>query len=320
MELANVEAKHMGIEEIREAALGFMENAQAANTTKAYRSDWNAFVAWCESHSLVSLPAAPETVAAYITAEAQSGRKTSTIQRRLSSISQAHQSAGFDSPTQSLLVRKVWAGIRKTVGVAQKEKAPALVDDVRAMVETLNLDSNKGLRDRALILVGFAGAFRRSELVAIDFDDLTFTGDGVTINVRRSKTDQEGEGRLVGIPYGANPATCPVRALEYWIEVTEIESGAIFRSVNKGDNVQEKRLSDKDVARAVKRLAEAAGLNAENYAGHSLRAGFATAAAQAGKSERAIMKQTGHASERMVRKYIRNASVFIDNAASGIGL
>ena len=177
-----------------------------------------------------------------------------------------------------------------------------------------------GIRDRALLLVGFAGAFRRSELVGLDIADLDFNHDGLTVTLRRSKTDQEGEGRKVGLPYGSNPSTCPVRSLQAWIEASAIEAGPVFRSVNRHGRLQPDRLSDKAVALVVKRRAEAAGLDPSRYAGHSLRAGLATAAANAGVSERAIMAQTGHRSVQMVRRYIRDGSLFRENAAAKVGL
>jgi integrase len=177
-----------------------------------------------------------------------------------------------------------------------------------------------GTRDRALLLIGFAGAFRRSELVGLNVEDASFTGDGLVVTLPRSKTDQEGEGRKVGIPYGSNPATCPVRSLRAWIETAGITAGPLFRSVNRYGRVQPGRLSDKAVALIVKRYAQASGRDARTFSGHSLRVGLVTAAAMAGASERAIMNQTGHRSTVMVRRYIRDASLFRDNAAARAGL
>jgi len=177
-----------------------------------------------------------------------------------------------------------------------------------------------GLRDRALLLLGFSGAFRRSELVALDVEDLEFTGDGLVVTQRRGKTDQEGVGRKIGIPFGGNPDTCPVRAVRKWLDAAAVMSGPVFRSVNRHGHVQPGRLSDKAVAIVVKRHAPAAGLDPLRYAGHSLRAGLATAAAAAGASERSIMNQTGHRSVPMVRKYIRDGQLFRENAAATVGL
>ena len=177
-----------------------------------------------------------------------------------------------------------------------------------------------GVRDRALLLVGFAGAFRRSELVSLNVRDLKFTNDGLTVTLRRSKTDQEGSGRKVGIPYGSSPETCPVRSLRAWLEASGIESGPVFRPINRHGQIRPSRLSDRAVALIVKRAAEAAGKDPAEFAGHSLRSGLATAAAIGGASERAIMKQTGHRSTAMVRRYIRDGSLFRENAAARVGL
>jgi integrase len=216
-------------------------------------------------------------------------------------------------------------GIRRTKGTAPTQKAAALIDDIRAMVDATDAGLI-GLRDRALILLGFAGAFRRSELVGLDVDDCAFSKDGLTVNLRRSKTDQAGAGRKVGIPYGSNPSTCPVRNLNEWIERAGIMSGEgeprgpLFRSINRHGQVQPGGLSGIDVARVVKKLATRAGLDAAKYAGHSLRAGHATSAAIAGASERSIMNQTGHRSVQMVRRYIRDGSLFRENSAGKLGL
>ena len=211
------------------------------------------------------------------------------------------------------------SGIRRTKGTAQRGKAPAVTSVVRAMVEGAP-DRLLGLRDRALLLLGFAGAFWRSELVALDVEDLEFTAAGLVVTQRRSKTDQEGEGRKVGIPYGANPDTCPVRAVREWLDEAAVTLGPVFRSVNRHGQVQPGRLSDKAVALVVKRHAPAAGVDPARYAGHSLRAGLATAAAAAGASERSIMNQTGHRSLPTLRRYIRDGQLFRDNAAAAAGL
>jgi site-specific recombinase XerD len=307
------------LEEVAGRAKEYIGQAKAANTIKAYRSDWNHFAAWCQGQGLDPLPAAPQTVALYLTALAEAGRKASTLQRRLSSISQAHQMAGHDSPTRDIQVRTVWAGIRRSKGTAQTRKAPAVTQDVQAMVATLP-DNLLGLRDRALLLIGFAGAFRRSELVSLDVEDVEECAEGLRVTLRRSKTDQEGAGEVKGIPYGRKLETCPVRALRAWLEAAGITAGPIFRSVNRHGQVQPGRLSDKAVALVVKRAAEAAGLDASRYAGHSLRAGLATSAAAAGVQERDIMRQTGHRSVNMVRRYIREGELFRSNAAAQVGL
>jgi integrase len=210
-------------------------------------------------------------------------------------------------------------GIRRKHGVAQSQKAPVLVTELRRMVASLPA-TLKGHRDRALLLLGFSGAFRRGELVAIDVEDVSFGQDGLTVQLRRSKTDQDGEGRKVGIPYGSDPQTCPVRTVRAWLDKAGKKSGALFMGFSRHGWITGKRLHGSDVARLVKSAAAAIGLDASLFSGHSLRAGLVTSAAKAGKSERTIMAQTGHRSVTMVRRYIRDANLFSDNAAAGIGL
>jgi integrase len=307
------------LELVADDARDFAAHAKAPNTLKAYRIDWAHFSEWCAVHRLECLPAAPNTVALYLSDLART-HKVSTLYRRLSGISQAHQAAGFPTPTTDAQVRLVFQGIRRTLGSAPDQKNAAITVEVRTMVETLSSTSLIGVRDRALLLVGFAGAFRRSELVSLDVADIAFNSDGLVVQLRRSKTDQEGEGRKVGLPFGSNPLTCPVRALRAWLDVAAIASGPIFRSVDRHGNVSAQRLTDQSVALVVKRCARAAGLDWERYAGHSLRSGLATAAAMADVSERAIMAQTGHKSLPMVRRYIRDGSLFRRNAAAAVGL
>jgi site-specific recombinase XerD len=302
------------LEQVRE----YIRASKAENTLRGYQSDWRDFCAWCEAHSLGPLPAASETVASYI-AVCASHLKVGSIQRRLNAIAEAHKAVGLESPTRSAIVANTMKGIRRTMGTAATQKAPALTDDIRAMVDAT--DSGLiGLRDRALILLGFAGAFRRSELVGLIAEDCAFSKDGLTITLRRSKIDQQGAGRKVGIPYGSNPETCPVRVLQAWIEQAGVTAGPLFRSINRHGQLQSGGLSGLDVARVVKKLADRAGLDAGKYAGHSLRAGHATAAAIAGASERSIMNQTGHRSVQMVRRYIRDGSLFRENSAGKLGL
>lgn len=306
---------------LEEAARDYARASRAASTLRGYRSDLRDFEAWCGDHGVASLPATPEAVALYITALAGAGAKASTIQRRLSALSQAHQLAGHDPPpTADPIVRTTMKGIRRTLGTAPTQKAPAVTAELRRMVATCPEATLAGRRDRALLLLGFAGAFRRSELVSLDVDALTETADGLRVRLRVSKTDQEGAGEEKGIPFGQHPETCPIRALRAWREASGIEAGPLFRPVTRHDTVQEGRLTDKGVARVVKRAAERAGLDPTRYAGHSLRAGLATSAAAGGAPERAIMKQTGHRSVTMVRKYIRSGSLFQENAAAYVGL
>jgi integrase len=298
------------------SARSYAAQAKSEATRRAYRASWGRFVAWCDERGLQALPAEPGTLALYLSHLADSGRKLATIQKALAALVEAQRAAGFPSPREDARVREVLKGIRRTLGVAPAQKAPISPSELRAMVQS-RPETLQGLRDRVLLLLGFSGAFRRSELVSLDIDDLKDDNDGLTVILRRSKTDQEGEGRKVGIPYGSGPQTCPVRTLRAWIEAAELTEGPVFRPV-KGSTVGAARLSDKAVARLVKRAAEAAGLEPSRLSGHSLRSGLATAAAKAGKSERSIMAQTGHRSAQMVRRYIRDGELFSENAAAGL--
>ena len=332
-QLAHVDPANHGqlarLELVAEQARDYAAEAKAPNTRRAYAADWRAFTEWCSSAGLGSLPATGDTVALYLTSQAGM-LKTSTLQRRLSAISQAHQVAGHETPIRSAAVRLVWAGIRRKHGTAQTGKAPALIEDLRDMVDAMAPQVRRvrgqgsrapepwpllALRDRALLLLGFAGAFRRSELVGLNFEDLEVGRAGIAVNLRRSKTDQEGQGRKIGIPRGTG-LTCPVKAVQEWLQATGIESGPLFRPVNRHGQLQPGRLSDRAVALVVKRWAEAIGLDPEVFAGHSLRAGLATSAAAAGASERAIANQTGHKSMAVLRRYIRDGELFRDNAAA----
>lgn len=296
----------------------YLEAAVAVNTRRAHRSHWADFLAWCDAHGCSALPAAPETVAVYLTIQTKS-RRVGTLEHRLATIAKAHHAVGLPNPVASELIRLQMRGIRRTHGVAPMQKTPTLVADLRAMVATLP-ESLRGARDRAILLVGFAGAFRRAELVALDVKDLVFSPEGVTITVRRSKTDQERVGMQKAIHNGRTLATCPVTALHTWLDRAGISEGPIFRPINRHGHLGATRLSDKAVALIVKRTAAAAGLDPTQYAGHSLRAGLVTQAAANGEEERNIMRQTGHKSLLMVRRYIRAGSLFRDNITDRIGL
>jgi integrase len=302
------------------SARQYMAQAKAPNTIRAYRADWTCFSAWCAAHFLTSLPARPETVALYVASLADAGRKPATIQRRLAAISKAHSAAGYESPTalRHACVSEVSKGIRRTKGTAQTAKAPVVTEQLRRMLACLP-DTLLGVRDRALLLMGFAGAFRRSELVALDAEHLQETPDGLVVTIQRSKTDQEGAGRKVAIPYGSLLGTCSVRNLKVWMGAAAIENGALFRSINRHGQIGN-RLTDQSVALIVKRRVGAVGLEMELFSGHSLRAGLATSAAIAGASEDAIMKQLGHKSPTMTRRYVRSTSLFRENAAAQVGL
>lgn len=319
--MATGDAELAALQPLADRAAGYAAAAQAEATRKVYARDWLRFRGWCAELPLGAqpLPAAPALVALYITHLADGGSKPSTIARALVAIGQAHRLAGHESPCSEAPVPSTMKGIRARLGSAPTQKAAAVVPTLRAMLATLGAGLG-GMRDRALLTLGFAGAFRRSELVALDVVDLAWTADGLEVTIRRSKTDQEGWGRKVGVPYGGTPASCPVRSVRAWLDAAAITAGPVFRPVAKGGRSGDERLSDRAVALVVKRAASAAGFDPATFAGHSLRAGLATSAAKAGKSERSIMAQTGHRSSAMVRRYIRDATLFDDNAAAGIGL
>jgi len=295
----------------------YAQASRAESTLRGYRTDWRQFEEWCEANGLVSLPATAATVAAYISTKAdQRDLKVGTIQRHVAAIRAFHGVDGYESPTASMEVKLTLAGIRRTLGVAQDGKAPVLTTDVASMISRIP-DKLLGVRDRALLLVGFAGAFRRSELVALNFEDVEFREDGLKVTIRRSKTDQEGAGQVIGIACGT--ALCPVRALRDWLSAGNITAGPIFRNIDRHGRILS-RMTAQSVALVVKRYAEDAGLDPANYAGHSLRSGFCTQAAINGVPEHAIMKQTRHKSSQTLRKYLRDANLFRANASARVGL
>ncbi|MCP4598968.1 MAG: site-specific integrase [Proteobacteria bacterium] len=298
-------------------AKDFATHAKSRNTRRAYRADWARFTEWCEGCAVTPLPAEPGVVASYVVHLTELNRKPSSISRALVAISQAHKLAGHESPTTSSAVRETLKGYKRKVGTAQKQKTPVNLEHLLTMLIVLP-DRLIGVRDKAILLLGFAGGFRRSELVGLNMEDLRFERRGVAVTLRRSKTDQEGQGRRVGIPVGRAPVTCPVDALREWIHKGDIVSGPVFRPIDKGGKVIDARLTAHSVARIIKRTVERAGYDPAEFSGHSLRAGLATAAAEAGKSERVIMATTGHKSEKMVRRYIREGSLFSSCASEGL--
>jgi site-specific recombinase XerD len=304
--------------EIAADARDYVAASLAENTTRVYRTGWAQFTAWCDEHGVTPLPASAETVAFYMTDLAKEA-KPATIDLRLAAISAAHRAAGHDGPTKEEAVRLVRRGVRRTLGTAQRQVRPLTVPELRTMFQGLGTDLG-GCRDRALLLLGFAGALRRSELVGLDVADITEGSDGLTVHLRRSKTDQEGAGRTMGVPFGSNPITCPVRAWRAWLELSGITEGAAFRSVDRHGHIGPTRLSGQAVALVLKRHAGRAGLEPGELAGHSLRAGLATSAAAPGVPERVIALQTGHKGTAMLRRYIREGSLFRENAASAVGL
>jgi len=298
------------------ATMKYAVDARSENTRRAYKTDWAAFVAWCQERRLRQLPASPSIVAAYVAQLADAGRKVPTIERALAAIAKAHSMSNHPSPIGAAILLETMAGIRRKLGTRPEQKTALDLDALRAMLAHLGVGL-AGKRNRAILLLGFAGGFRRSELVALDMSDIVSVPEGLTVLIRRSKTDQEARGRTIGIPKGTD-ATCPVAAVRSWLEAASLVDGPVFRSIDRYERIGTRALTPQSVALIVKAAAEGAGLDPTRFAGHSLRSGFATEAAKAGKSERAIMRQTGHRSPSMVRRYIRDANIFSDNAADGI--
>ncbi len=301
-----------------ESAKKYISASIAANTARAYKVQWASFARWCSVAGRESLPAMPDTVAAYLSSMADNGKKTSTIDSARAAIRKAHETAGLDDPTSSRLVKITLQGIRREKGTAPAQKAPAISADIKAMCAMLP-DTLIGKRDKALLLVGFAGGFRRSELVGVTVENIEDTPEGIIIHLLKSKTDQEGKGRLVGIRRSDNPATCPVRALLAWVSAAGIISGQVFRAVDRHGKIRES-LTAQSIALVVKAACNAAGLDSTKYSGHSLRAGLVTQAAKNKASVTDIMRQTGHKSTETVNRYIRKANIFEDNVSGIIGL
>ena len=285
-----------------------LKNSKASNTLRAYQSDFKDFSAFCSKNGLSSMPTDPKILALYLT-HLSSTSKFSTLKRRIASISVIHKMKGHYLDTKHPVVMENLHGIKRVKGSNQKSKKPILISDLRLIINAIDQSKqleNKKIRDKAIMLVGFSGGFRRSELVAINNDDIEFVTEGVKIFIRRSKTDQSGEGMTKAIPYFDNKLFCPVTNLKKWIEYSKINSGKIFD------------ISDKSVALIIKKYALLAGLDATKYGGHSLRSGFATSTAESGAEERTIMAMTGHKTTQMVRRYIQEANLFKNNALNKI--
>ena len=298
----------------------YIRAGKADSTLRAYRADWRHFEIWCRDHGFSALPATPETVAFYLS-EFGGSQAAATLTRRLTSINKVHRAAAHPAPAlmEHPAVGETLKGIRRAHGTEQTPKQPLFTEQLRAMIRSLP-ETPIGLRDRALLLLGFAGAFRRSELVRVQVEDVAETQEGLLIRVRRSKTDQEGKGRQVAIPHGSVPDTCPVRAWRDWTQGAGLTNGPLFRRIDRHGHVSGRALHRDSVGAIVKRAAQAVGLDPKLYAGHSLRAGLCTQAYINGARELDIMRQTGHRSLETVRKYIRGRSLFRDNPAAKLGL
>ncbi len=308
-ETANLPAPLADLPSIGRKAAEFARSSKADSTLRAYRSDWADFVAWCQALDLDSLPAEPTTVGAYLSDRA-GVLKVATLERRRAAIAFYHRRAGHAFDNERLAITSVMSGIRRTLGSRQDAKTALLTEDLRAFVRALP-DDLRGARDRAVLLVGFSGAFRRSELVAIDVEDCEISHAGLAITIRRSKTDQEGRGRQVG--FKRSTRTCPVAALEQWLRLAGIDDGPVFRTVYRTRPGE--RLIGKAVCDIVKAAAKRAGYDPRKYGAHSLRSGWATSAARAGADLAHIMLQTGHKNADVARRYI-HAGQLLENPAS----
>ena len=311
------------IKALQEETLLNLQSSKAINTVRAYKSDFKDFGLFCAQNGFKSLPSEPKIVSLYLTHLSTKEVKMSTLKRRLVSIGVIHKLKGHYLDTKHPIIIENIMGIKRRKGSVKKGKKPLLISNLKLIINVIDkskYEDIKKYRDRSIILIGFSGGFRRNEIVSLDYDDLDFVSEGLKINLKRSKTDQFGEGSVKGLPYFDNAQYCPVLSLKNWIEVSNISSGPLFRRFSKGSKLSENRLTDQTVALLIKKYLKLAGIDNKNYSGHSLRSGFATTAAESGAEERSIMAMTGHKSTEMVRRYIKEANLFKNNALNKIKL
>jgi site-specific recombinase XerD len=308
------------LKSLHEETLNNLKSSKANNTLRAYKSDFKDFGAFCVKHGFDSLPTEPKIVSLYLT-HLSKNLKMSTLRRRLVSIGIVHKLKGHYLDTKHPVIIENLMGIKRVKGSIQKGKKPILINHLKSIINVIDqqeIDEIKKSRNKTIVLVGFGGGFRRTELISIDYEDLEFVPEGVKITIKRSKTDQFGEGMVKGLPYFSNELYCPVINLKKWLELSNIKSGPIFRRFAKGSVLTNNRLTDQSVVLIIKDCLNLAGIENKNYSGHSLRSGFATVAAESGADERSIMAMTGHKTTQMVRRYIREANIFKNNALSKI--
>ena len=309
------------IKVLQEETLLNLQNSKAINTVRAYKSDFNDFEMFCVKNNFKSLPSDPKVVSLYLTHLSTKNAKMSTLKRRLVSIGVIHKLKGHYLDTKHPSIIENIMGIKRRKGSIQSAKKPLLISSLKALIDVIDQidrEEIKKFRDRSIILIGFSGGFRRNEIVSLDYDDLDFMSEGLKINLRRSKTDQFGEGFTKALPYFNSSQYCPVVSLKNWLKISKINSGPVFRRFIKGSKLSENRLTDQTVALLIKQYLNLAGIDNKNYSGHSLRSGFATSAAESGVEERNIMAMTGHKSTEMVRRYIKEANLFKNNALNKI--
>ena len=308
------------IKALHEETLNNLKTSKANNTLRAYRSDYKDFAAFCAKHGFKSMPTDPKIVSLYLTHLSKTS-KISTLRRRLVSIGVVHKLKGHYLDTKHPVIIENLMGIKRLKGSKQTGKKPILISHLKQIINVINeqdIEEIVKLRNKTLILIGFGGGFRRTELISIDHEDLEFVNEGVKIAIKRSKTDQFGEGMIKGLPYFSNETYCPVMSLKNWLKISKIKTGPIFKRFAKGSVLTNNRLTDQSVVLIIKDCLKLAGIENNNFSGHSLRSGFATVAAESGADERSIMAMTGHKTTQMVRRYIREANIFKNNALNKI--
>ena len=309
------------IKALKEETLLNLQNSKANNTVRAYKSDFKDFGLFCAKNGFKALPTEPKIVSLYLTYLSTKDIKMSTLKRRLVSIGVIHKLKGYYLDTKHPSIIENIMGIKRRKGNIQKGKKPLLINHLKNIINVIDEikdDNSKKFRDRSIILIGFAGGFRRNEIISLDYEDLEFVNEGLKINIKRSKTDQFGEGSIKALPYFSNSKYCPVTSINDWLKLTKINNGPLFRRFLKGSKLSNIRLTDQTVALLIKKYLELAGIDSKNFSGHSLRSGFATSAAESGAEERSIMAMTGHKSTEMVRRYIKEANLFKNNALNNI--
>ena len=309
------------IKALQEETLINLQSSKASNTVRAYKSDFSDFGVFCAQNGFKSLPSEPKVVSLYLTHLSTKDAKMSTLKRRLVSIGVIHKLKGYYLDTKHPSIIENIMGIKRRKGSFQKAKKPILINSLKKIINAIDNQKKeeiKKLRDRSIILIGFSGGFRRNEIVSLDYDDLDFVPEGLKLSIRRSKTDQFGEGFTKALPYFDSSQYCPVVSLKKLLDLSKIKSGPVFRRFSKGSKLSENRLTDQTVALLIKEYLNLAGIDSKNFSGHSLRSGFATSAAESGVEERSIMAMTGHKSTEMVRRYIKEANLFKNNALNKI--
>ena len=309
------------IKVLQEETLLNLQSSKASNTVGAYKSDFSDFGLFCAQNGFKSLPSEPKVVSLYLTHLSTKDAKMSTLKRRLVSIGVIHKLKGHYLDTKHPAIIENIMGIKRRKGTFQKSKKPILINSLKKIINVIDKQKKeeiKKLRDRSIILIGFSGGFRRNEIVSLDYDDLDFVPEGLKLSIRRSKTDQFGEGFTKALPYFDSSQYCPVVSLKKLLDLSKIRSGPVFRRFSKGSKLSENRLTDQTVALLIKEYLNLAGIDSKNFSGHSLRSGFATSAAESGVEERNIMAMTGHKSTEMVRRYIKEANLFKNNALNKI--